>query len=70
MHSHFGMRGDRKAVADLRGAQGMRTPWGPNSLNFMQFWGKFGKIVYWCPPPQGNPGSATGKVYDTDGQIF
>ena len=41
------------------------TPGGPNSLNFMQFLGKFGKIVYWrppgelAPPPRGNPGSAT-----------
>ena len=40
-------------------------PGGPNSFNFMQFLGKFGKIVCWCPPgelvppPQGNPGSAT-----------
>ena len=39
---------------------------GPNSFNFMQFLGKFGKIVCWRPPgeleppPRGNPGSATG----------
>ena len=39
-----------------------RPPWGPNSFNFMQFLGKFGKIVC-CPPPRelalptwGNPG--------------
>ena len=52
-------------VADLRGARG--TPLGrPNSINFMQFLGKFGKIVCWrpppgelAPPPRGNPGSAT-----------
>ena len=39
----------------------------PNSFNFMQFLGKFGKIVCWrppsagelAPPPRGNPGSAT-----------
>ena len=24
-------------------------PWGPNSFNFMQFLGKFGKIVCWRP---------------------
>ena len=42
------------------------APWGPNSFNFMQFLGKFGKIVCWrppgelAPPPRGNPGSATG----------
>ena len=41
-------------------------PGGPNSFNFMQLLGKFGKIVCWRPPPgelapptQGNPGSAT-----------
>ena len=51
------------AVADLRGAR--ETPPGPNSFNFMQFLGKFGKFVCWrppgelAPPPRGNPGSAT-----------
>ena len=40
-------------------------PRGPNSFKFMQFLGKFGKIVCWhppgelVPPPQGNPRSAT-----------
>ena len=40
-------------------------PGGPNSFNFMQFLGKYGKIVCWRPPgelaptPRGNPGSAT-----------
>ena len=44
----------------------MCPPGGPNSFNFMQFLGKFGKIVCWHPPgelvplPWGNPGSATG----------
>ena len=53
-------------VADLRGAQGTHPPGGPNSFNFMQFLGNFGKIVCWrppgelVPPPRGNPGSATG----------
>ena len=43
-------------------------PEGPNSFNFMQFLGNFGKIVCWCPPgelappPRGNPGSATGML--------
>ena len=37
-------------VADLRGARGTRTPpRGPNSFNFMQFLGKFGKFVCWRP---------------------
>ena len=31
-----------------RGARGAR---GPNSFDFMQFSGKFGKIVCWRPPP-------------------
>ena len=47
-------------VADLRGAPKTPPPrGGPNSFNFMQFWGNFGKIVCWRPPPRGNPGSAT-----------
>ena len=37
-----------QALANLRGARG--TPPGPYSFNFMQFWGKFGKIVCWHPP--------------------
>ena len=42
-----------KAVADLRG--GVRDarppPRRPNSFNFMQFLGEFGKIVCSRPPP-------------------
>ena len=44
-------------------------PGGPNSFNFMQFLGKFGKIVCWrppgelAPPPRGNPRSATGTCF-------
>ena len=40
---------------------------GPNSFNFMQFLGKFGKIISFhppgelAPPPGENPGSAIGK---------
>ena len=29
------------------------SPRGPNSFNFMQFLGNFGKIVCWRPPPEG-----------------
>ena len=55
------------AVADLHSKiLDARPPSrGPNSFNFMQFLGKFGKIVCWrppgelAPPPRGNPGSAT-----------
>ena len=25
------------------------SPGGPNSFNFMQFWGKFGEIICWRP---------------------
>ena len=35
-------------MADLSGAQGT-PPTGPNSFNFMQFLGNFGKIVCWRP---------------------
>ena len=27
----------------------MCSPGGPNSFNYMQFLGNFGKIVCWCP---------------------
>ena len=44
-------------------------PWRPNSFNFMQFLGEFGKIVCSRPPPWrvhappwGNPGSVTGHI--------
>ena len=53
-----------EAVADLGGA----PPTAQHFLNFMQFFAKFGKIIYWCPPgglvspPTGNPGSAPVKV--------
>ena len=39
------------SVADLRGTRDARSPRGPNSFNFTQFLGKFGKIVCWRPPP-------------------
>ena len=52
---------DQFTVTDLRGPHMAQ-----NFLNFMQFSGKFGKIVSWrspggsAPPPTGNPGSAPG----------
>ena len=50
-------------VADLRGAQTMRPlPRGPNSFNFMQFSGKFGKIVCWRPPGELAP--CLGEILD------
>ena len=36
-------------VAGLRGREGRPPPRGRTSLNFMQFLGKFGKIVCWLP---------------------
>ena len=53
-------------VADPRGALPARvsTPTDQNFLNFMQFFNKSGKFVYWQPPgglvpsPTRNPGSA------------
>ena len=50
-----------------KGSREGRPPGGPNSFNFMQFLGKFGKIVCWHlprgvgAPPWGNPGSATAE---------
>ena len=43
----------------------------PNSFNFMQFLGKFGKIICCrprelAPPSRGNPGSATEYGNSTD----
>ena len=38
-------------VADLHSKILDAPPGGPNSFNFMQFLGKFGKIVCWYPPP-------------------
>ena len=53
-----------QAVADPKGA----PPTAQNVLNFMQFFGKFGKIVCWrpspgglAPPPVGNPGFTPDK---------
>ena len=56
-----------------RGAQGATPPppppGRPNSFDFMQFSGKFGKIVCWrswgvgAPPPRGNPGSVADSVW-------
>ena len=37
------------SVADLHGKISDVPPRGPNSFNFMQFLGKFGKIVCWHP---------------------
>ena len=36
----------------------------PNSFIFMQFWGKFFKLVCSVPPPRGNPVSATAASID------
>ena len=46
------------------GARDARPPGGPNSFNFMQFFGNFDTTVCWppwelAPPPGRNPGSAT-----------
>ena len=56
-----------RTVADLHSKILDAPPGGPNSFNFMQFLGKFGKIICWrppgelAPPPRGNPGSATAE---------
>ena len=55
-------------LADLGGREG-RPPPHPNSFDFLQFSGNFGKFVCWHPPtgelaphPRGNPGSANGLL--------
>ena len=50
-----------KAVADLGGARGT-PPRDPSSFNFMQFLGKFGKIVCWRPPGSWRP--LLGEILD------
>ena len=39
-----------KVSGGSKGGHEGRPPGGPNSFNFLQFWGKFGKIVCWRPP--------------------
>ena len=59
------------AVADLRGgARDVAPPGGPNSFNFMQFLGKFGKIV--CLPPPGGGGAPSWKssIRHSNGPMF
>ena len=51
------------AVADLHSKiLDARPPGGPNSFNFMQFLGKFGKIVCWHP--QGSWRPLLGEILD------
>ena len=57
-HSSFTISGGFRG-----GAGGAHLPGCPNSFDFMQFLGQFGKIVCWRPPwgfgaPWRNPGSA------------
>ena len=44
----MGNPGSTLAVADLGGTQ-HTPPMAQNFLDFMQFFGKFNKIVCWCP---------------------
>ena len=59
----MGNPGSTLAVADLGRHPQHTPPMAQNFLYFMQFFGKFNKIVCWCPPrgsvspPTGNPGS-------------
>ena len=47
----------------FRGGEGLAPPPGyPNSFDFIQFSGKFGKIVCWRPPPLG-VGAPLGKSW-------
>ena len=51
------------------GSKGAMSPYGPNFLNFMQFFGNFGKMqnLRLAPPPTGNPGSAPDSYSDMCG---
>ena len=59
---------ERSSGGSEGGARDACPTGGQNSFNFMQFSGKFDKIVCWCPtgelapPPRGNHGSATVKA--------
>ena len=44
------------------GREGRAPPGGPNSFNFMQFLGNFGKIVCWRPPGSWRP--LLGEILD------
>ena len=50
-------RSDFPSGGSKGGTRDARSPGGPNSFNFMQFFGKFGKIVYWRPRGVGTPSS-------------
>ena len=60
-------------MTDLRGVRGTcATTGGPNSFNFMQILGKFGKIVCWRPhlgeildPPLVTPIIASNEILET-----
>ena len=50
LKNYFRWKDARNWNIHLRGGRGTRAPSrGSNSFNFMQFWGKFGKIVCWRP---------------------
>ena len=49
-------------IGGSKGARGTVPP-SPNSLNFMQFLGKFGKIVCWRTPPRVDA-SQLGEILD------
>ena len=56
------------SVADLHSKilDACPLPGGPNSFNFVQFLGNFGKIVCWPPPPRRNPRSTTVYLFQTE----
>ena len=66
---HYASHWNAFSGGSKRGCEGCMPPpppRHPNSFNFMQFLGNFGKIICWrpprelAPPPRGNPGSTTG----------
>ena len=59
---------DARSGGSKGGARDTRPP-GPNSFNFVQFFGNMAKSYVGAPPgelappPRGNPGSATGSYH-------
>ena len=55
------------SIGGYKGFRGTRTPLPrhPNSFNFMQFLGNFGKIMCWRPPPEGLVSPPRGNLGST-----
>ena len=59
---NFQLKLDNSSGGSKEGRRGRTPPGGPNSFNFMQFLGNFGKIVCWRPPGSWRP--LLGEILD------